>query len=276
MADQDAKPQYLQLVTDASRTTKQVSKRETQLELFLDREPNVLGLFLLSPPRMRLFARAIDSVRPKYVFDLRVLPAFEGAGTSRRSLFRTMEAVGCTYVDAMGMMGGWERRDAFLHSGAFERCVRSTCGDALVGPMFFLFQSVQELAWSCSVLPQVLHPAPRSGWSVHVLGAGGSDPTHVSQHVSFQAVEAPFAADPVQPWSIGDVLYVVASPFESTGWLLDDRGRPIEPVNLRRGCSVRVVALQIGQWTDVEVLGGPHQGCNVRLASNAHVAHLVK
>jgi hypothetical protein len=37
-----------------------------------------------------------------------------------------------------------------------------------------------------------------------------------------------------------------------------------------------VVALQVGQWTDVEVLGGPHQGHNVRLASNAHIARLVK
>jgi hypothetical protein len=107
---------------------------------------------------------------------------------------------------------------------------------------------------------------------VHVLGgetgtAGlGIDPS--------EAIDA--LSDPVQPWAIGEILYVVASPSESTGWLLDDRGRPAEPINLSRGSSVRVAKLQVGRWTDVEVLGGPHRGRNVRLASNAHVARLVK
>jgi hypothetical protein len=133
--------------------------------------------------------------------------------------------------------------------------------------MFFLFQSGEELAWSCSVLPKLLQPAPRRGWSIHVMSGAASASDRLERHVD---------VDPVQPWVIGEVLYVVVSPAESTGWLLDDRGRPTEPINLERGSSVRVVALQIGQWTDVEVLGGPFQARKVRLASNAHVARLVK
>lgn len=265
MADQ-TKPPYLRLVTAPTGRTVRRGQR-TQLELFLDREPNLLAMFLLAPARMRALTKAIDETRPRYVFDLRVLPSFEGAGTSRRSVFRLMEAAGSTYVDAMGRMGGTDRRNALLHSGAFEECVRSVCGTDLIGPMFFLFQSGEELAWSCSVLPKVLQPAPRRGWSIHVMCASDSASGRFERHVDTKSV---------QPWVIGEVLYVVASPAESTGWLLDDRGRPVEPVNLKRGCSVRVVALRIGQWTDVEVLGGPSQGRRVRLASNAHVARLVR
>lgn len=262
MADHTKLP-YLRLVTTPP-TGRRTAKAKTQLALFLDRDPNLLGLFLVAPARLRAFAKAIETTRPRYVFDLRILPSFDGAGTSRRSVFRLMEAAGCTYVDAMGRMGGTDRRHALIHSGAFGECVRSVCGAHLVGPMFFLFESKEELAWSCSVLPKVLQPAPRRGWSIHVLGDGSSVEPYRPEE------------DSVQPWTIGEVLYVTASPNESTGWLLDDRGRPTEPVNLRRGSSVRVVALQIGQWTDVQVLAGPYQGRNVRLASNAHVARLVK
>ena len=108
----------------------------------------------------------------------------------------------------------------------------------------------------------MLHPAPQSGWKVHV----GFDPS--------EAIDA--FTDMMQPWAVGEILYVLASPSESTGWLLDERGRPTEPVNLPRGSSVRVGKLQLGQWADVEVLGGSHRGRNVRLASNAQVARLVK
>jgi hypothetical protein len=261
MADHTKLP-YLRLVTSppAGRRT---PKLKTQLDLFMDREPNVLGLFWLAPARMRLFAKAIDSTRPRYVFDLRVLPSFDGAGITRRSMFRLMEASGCTYIDAMGRIGGTDRRNALLESGAFEECVRSVCGTDLVGPIFFLFQSREDLSWSSSVLPKVLQPAPRKGWRVHVLGG---DPS--------EAIDA--FTDTVQSCAVGEILYVVASPSESTGWLLDDRGRPTEPVNLPRGSSVRVAKLQVGQWIDVVVLGGPHRGCNVRLALNAHIVRLVK
>jgi hypothetical protein len=234
-----------------------------QLDLFMEREPNVLGLFWLAPETMRQFAKAISSTRPRYVFDLRVLPAFEGAGMTRRSVFRLMESSGCRYVDAIGRMGGTDRRPVIFAPDAFEACVRSVCGNELVGPMFFLFQSSEELVRSSSVLPKVLQPAPREGWNVHVLGGD-------------VAVSIDAFAKTVQPWTAGEILYVVASPSASTGWLLDDSGRPADPINLPRGSSVRVVTLQVGQWTDVEVLAGPHQGRNVRLASNAHVARVVK
>lgn len=269
MADQDTKPQYLRLVTDAPRAAKRASRKPPQLELFLSNKPNLLGLVLLAPSRMRLLAKAIDTTRPRYIFDLRVLPAFEGAGLTRRALFHIMESAGCMYVDAMGIMGGRQRHNALLHSGAFEECVRSVCGRDLAGPMFFLFQSSEDLVWSCSVLPKILRPAPRRGWSMHVLGMGVSN--HEPSFVSFNTVIAR-----VQTWNIGEVLHVVASPSESTGWLLDERGRPGNPVNLSRGTSVEVVTLQIGEWTDVLVLGGPHKGSKVRLASNAYLARLLK
>ena len=261
MGDQTKLP-HLRLVTSPP-TGGRTPKLKTPLDLFVDRAPNVLGLFWPAPATMRQFVKAIDSTRPRYVFDLRMLPLFEGAGMTRRSVFRLMERAGCTYIDVVGRMGGTDRWNALLESGAFENCVRSVCGTDLVGPIFFLFQSREELSWSSSVLPKVLQPAPREGWRVHVLRGDLSE-----------AIDA--FTDTVQPWLIGEILYVVASPSESTGWLLDDRGRPSEPVNLPRGSSVRVVKLQVGQWANVEVLGGPHRGRSVRLASNAHVARLVK
>lgn len=261
MADHTKLP-YLRLVTSPP-TGRRTLKPRTQLDLFMDRQPNVLGLFWLAPARMRQFAKAIDSTRPRYVFDLRVLPSFDGAGLARRSVFRLMDASGCIYVDAMGRMGRTDLRHALLEPGALEECVRSVCGTDLAGPIFFLFQSREDLLWSSSVLPKMLRPAPRKGWRVHVLGI---DPS--------EAIDA--FTDAVQPWAVGETLFVVASPAESTGWLLDDGGRPAEPIHLTRGSSVRVAKLQVGQWTDVEVLSGPHRGRNVRLASNAHVARLVK
>jgi len=229
----------------------------------MERAPNLLGLFWLAPAKMRQFAKLISSARPRYVFDLRVLPAFDGVGMTRRSVFRLMESSGCTYVDAIGRMGGTDRGQVIFESDAFAACVRSVCGNELVGPMFFLFQPGEELVRASLVLPKVLQPAPGEGWSVHVLGGD-------------VAVSIDDFATTVQPWTKGEILYVVASPSESTGWLLDENSRPSDPINLPRGSSVRVVQLQVGEWTDVEVLSGPHQGRNVRLASNAHVARLVK
>jgi hypothetical protein len=86
MADHMKLP-YLRLVTSPP-TGRPTPKPKTQLDLVMDREPNVLGLFWLAPERMRQFVRAIDATRPRYVFDLRVLPSFDGAGLTRRSMFR--------------------------------------------------------------------------------------------------------------------------------------------------------------------------------------------
>jgi hypothetical protein len=261
MADHTKLP-HLRVAT-APMSGRRAPKLKRQLELFMGREPDVLGLFWLSPARMHELAKAIDSTRPRYVFDLRVLPSFDGVGVTRRSMLRLMESSGCTYVDAIGRIEGAERRHSLFESGAFEECVRSVCGAELVGPMLFLFQSVEELARSSSILPLVLQPAPRHGWSVHVLGAGG-----LASMEEF--------AEPVPPRQVGETLYVVASPTQPTGWLLDESGRPGEPIHLPRGSSVRVTKLQGGPWTVVEVLGGTHRGRSVRLASNAHVARLVK
>ena len=261
MADH-TKPPSLRVVTEPM-TRPRAPKLQRQLELSMGREPHVLGLFWLSPARMRELANAIGSTRPRYVFDLRVLPSLEGSGMTRRSMLRLMEASGCTYVDAIGRISDAERWRSLFESGEFEECVRSVCGGELVGPMFFLFQSVEELARSASILPLALQPAPPQGWSLHVLGDG-----RVASLEEF--------AETVQAWKVGETVYIVASPTESTGWLLDERGRPGEPIHLPRGSSVRVTKLQVGQWTDVEVLAGTHRGRNVRLASSAHVARLVK
>lgn len=269
MTDQDSKPRHLRLITDAPRASKRASRRRPQLELFLSNRPDQLAFVLLAPQKLRSFAKTIDTTRPRYIFDLRVLPTFEGAGLSRKSMFRIMERIGCTYIDVMGMLSGQERSDNLLHSGALVKCVHSVCGLELAGPIFFLFQSSAELVRACSVLPRTLRPAPRRGWSMHVLGMEHS--SHDLANISADEL-----TESLQPWSIGDVLYVVASPAKSTGWLLDDRGRPADPVNLGRRTSVEVVALQIGQWTDVRVLNGPYKESKVRLASNTHVARLVK
>lgn len=266
---EDTRHPRLRVVTKSKRG-KRVVTRKPQLELFLENAPSVLGLFLLTPPTMRTFAKALDTTRPRCVFDFRILPTFEGAGVNRRTVFRVMESFGCSYVDAIGLMGGPERWNAAMHSGAFVDAVRTVCGSKPSGPLFFLFQTGHELASSYSVLPKALTPAPRGGWSVHVVSHHGQGEPF------FQLLEESSRTDHIQPWELGEVLYVVASPSETTGWLLDERGRPKDPVNLRRGSSVRVEAFQVGQWTDVVVLTGTYRGNKIRLASNAHVARLVR
>src|SRR5436190_22128640 len=102
-----------------------VADQDTKPLPFHSSEPDQLGVLLLTPPRVRLFAKTIDTTRPRYIFDLRVLPTFEGAGMSRRALFLIMKSTGCTYVDAMGLMGDEEPRHALLRSSAFGECVHS-------------------------------------------------------------------------------------------------------------------------------------------------------
>lgn len=250
---------HLRLVTDAQPVVTNSANARVRLETLLERAPNLLCLFRLAPLGLLRFAKVIDSIRPRYIFDLRVFPLLEGTAPSRHSFFRLMESTGCSYVDTMGRIGGRDQVSTVLQSAAFQDCVQSVCGDDFVGPMFFLFESGEDLLWSRSTLLEILQPAPHGGWNVQVRAA-------LTAH----------AADTVQPWAVGEVLYVVASPNEPPGRLLDDRGRPTDPVSLPRGSSVRVIAVEIGLWTDVAVLGGPYRGQRVRLASNAQVARLVK
>jgi hypothetical protein len=273
MADTETKVRSRRVPTRLQRVTaKRARGARPQLDLFEQTEPNTLVLYLLAPRRMRAFADTIATARPRYVFDLRQLPSFEGAGLTRKILFRTMESYGSTYVDAMGWMGRKDRADLLLRSGAFHECVAEICGRRLAGPMFFLFKSHDELRRSSAILPNALQPAPRGGWRVQVYG---------NEETGTSAASAPSEGNEsmssgVQPWTRGEIVYVVASADESTGWLLDEHGRPTDPVKLTWGSKVRVEDLRIGQWTDVIVLAGHHRGRKVRLASNAHVARLMK
>lgn len=250
----------------STRKPRRKLTRAPQLQLFLEHGPSVLGMFLLSSSSMRAFAQSLSATRPRYVFDLRAIPIFDGAGVNRRSMLRSMDELGCVYVDAAGFLGGLNQREALIKSRTFVDNVREVCGPKPRGPMFFIFQSDEELAWSHSFLPRALSPVPRGGWRVHVSGVRSADLLR----------DEFYDAQPAQPWELGDTLYVIASPSETTGWLLDAHGRPAEPINLKRGSTVRVEALQIGEWTDVLVLAGHHRGSRLRLASNAHVARLVR
>lgn len=167
---------YLRLVVPVRTGNVVDSPQERQLRLFANVSPALLGLVLLDGNLTSALTTILMAIRPKYVVDVRPFPAFDHAGTSRRSVFRTIDQLNSRYLDAMGALGVIERRHAAIHSGALSHFLSINVGSALMGPLVFLFDSEEEVVTSSSVLPKTLRPMPSPGWQVKVFRDAATSP----------------------------------------------------------------------------------------------------
>jgi len=126
------------------------------------------------------FTSVLEKIRPKWVFDLRPLPRFDVEWLSRRAVFNMFEKCSISYHDVAGLIGADSHEDARLNPGIVSNNLldlvgRSADNTAPYGPLVILLDSEEYLSASARVLPKVLKPYPKGGWTVCIYGAREKD-----------------------------------------------------------------------------------------------------
>src|SRR5262249_30087139 len=113
------KPSHLQVVLpppDAAQPVRQV-RAEEQLALFPIVSPSLLGILNMERVTGRRFAELLQDIRPRWLFDLRLLPRFDIDQLNRRRAFLLFQQCGVDYRDIAGLLGITSFKDASLSSG---------------------------------------------------------------------------------------------------------------------------------------------------------------
>jgi hypothetical protein len=77
----------------------------------------------------------------------------------------------------------------------------------------------------------------------------------------------------LQPWNLGEETTVVSpTPGELNAAPITAGGGLGNAVPLSAGTRVRVVAFTVGQYTDVEIVGGALAGQRFRMLANSYLA----
>lgn len=152
---------YLHLVKapDEGATT---LRKAQQQELFVSPSACTLVAFDMSAASAEAFRRTIVSAKPRWAFDMRLLPAFDIDGLSRKNALRFLTEHGTTYIDIPGRARIVSVDDERLApSHAFELIAtifKSGLGD-LSGPVLVLADAAERAADYASALASSL-PVP--------------------------------------------------------------------------------------------------------------------
>lgn len=99
---------WLRLVYDSSgipaRTLDHVRYDDRQLSLPLP-EPDVVIIMNVHDIRYGSFKNALNTIRPKWIFDIRATPRLDKIGGSRNIALKEFDSIGSHYVDLFGILG---------------------------------------------------------------------------------------------------------------------------------------------------------------------------
>ena len=112
--------------------TFQPIEQGTQAFLFPDTRPGVVVFVCFPDVEEREFVDLLESARPGFVIDLRIVPRFDVGRLNRDRAFDLFETLGSRYVDLTGM---------FL-SGASKEDVMKSFSELLSSNSFNLFRPV--------------------------------------------------------------------------------------------------------------------------------------
>jgi hypothetical protein len=173
MANPQKPPSYLQLVdsTPSSSAAELLSTRKGwQRSLFAASNSSLLCFLDMSGSVESDFLSVILDGRPTYAVDLRLVPTFDIGSLTRKLAFDLFGQVGCKYLDASGLLGIADRRDAQLNPMLLVPRIASLIGSQNIeGPLLILVegaQSTDEYISTFTMQAQSLRP---QGWDLLVI-----------------------------------------------------------------------------------------------------------
>ncbi len=145
-----------------------------QPALFPMTPQSLLGLVNMARISADEFTSVLQTVRPRWVFDLRPLPRFDLESLSRKAVFNLFQRFSISYQDVAGLIGVSSHGDARLNPGIVSNSLldlaSGSSGKVPLGPLVILLDSEEYLSASARLLPKLLKPRPRGGWTVRIYG----------------------------------------------------------------------------------------------------------
>lgn len=147
------------------------SRTQIQRPLFREPRPSLVTVIDASHVKADEFVAALQDLKPRCVFDVRPVPAFEQWGTSRAAIFRQMQQTGSRYYDLAPILNIASSREARFASGALAQEIGSRYlkPTNVSGPIFIVVANQDIAQTICRTIPHYLRPAPREGWDVECL-----------------------------------------------------------------------------------------------------------
>lgn len=145
---------------------------DPQRSLFpMSGRPRLIVVDVPSVPGDMFFA-AVAATRPRLVFDLRAVPAFEQWRGGRSEVFARFREVGCVYHDVAPIVGLNGVGTAQVGSGELATEISRLYlrhESVPVSSIFILVNSAESVQASIRAFPSYLQPIPQGGWRVEVL-----------------------------------------------------------------------------------------------------------
>lgn len=151
------------------------SKAPVQPNLFPVTSQSLLGIVNMARISAEEFTTVLQSVRPRWVFDLRPLPRFDLGWLNRREVFDLFEKCSISYQDVAGLIGASSHDDARLNPGIISNSLLDLMGNSGSGPLVILLDNDEHISASARDLPKVLKPYPKGGWTVCIYGTREED-----------------------------------------------------------------------------------------------------
>lgn len=147
-----------------------VRRLEHGAQGWLSPDPALMGLINMSGAREGTLKALLQSVRPRWLMDLRVVPLFDYGQMTRKRFFELFRHLEITYRDVSGLLEMYSRKDASLSSGAAVDLINELLAESpshsAQGPILFLLEGAERVALAERVLPLLVKPRPERGWIV--------------------------------------------------------------------------------------------------------------
>jgi hypothetical protein len=132
----DKKNDFLKLVWNSSAKRQQRQDVSyIQTEFFYNHDKNSIIFIHIDKIDWKSFERALFSIHPSFIVDMRANPRFDNHGFTRKDVFSEIEKIGAKYVDIDELLGlGTKDKDKYID------IIEHKFLDALkIGPFAFLF-----------------------------------------------------------------------------------------------------------------------------------------
>lgn len=167
----DPRPPYIRLVCQIkSHTNARPLRRRPQQLSFPYAEARSVLLMDTNGINHAEFVRIIESMRPKWIVDVRAVPRLDTLAGSREYAFSIFHRMSIEYVDLLGRLGIISYKTSETNP-AFWGPVAVQILKASVGPYVFLFDYPPLMSVASESLPSLLRPAIGAEAQVSVYGA---------------------------------------------------------------------------------------------------------
>lgn len=164
-------------------TRKDFIRPAWQNTLFAAEQPSLLIFLDFQHVTEVDFLTVLTDARPRYVFDLRLVPRFDLGSLNRKLVFSLFGQSSTRYVDISAGLGSKKDRDHYLRANVLANELRRTIGSprSTKGPILFVVDEAQFDETYISAFVSELPSPNDNGWDVLTVPQVRVARSHVSQ-----------------------------------------------------------------------------------------------